>query len=52
MNKRIALVDCIRFLANMATVTQRSVETVDRILNSRRFDKLEEESDKEINYES
>ena len=43
-----ALVDCIRFLDKHGHSDTEVRETVDRILNSRRFDKLEEESDKEI----
>jgi len=43
-----ALVDCIRFLDSNGHSDTECRETVDRILNSRRFDKLEEESDKEI----
>ena len=43
-----ALVEVIQFLDSHGHSDTEVRETVDRILNSRSFDKLEEESDKEI----
>jgi len=43
-----ALVDVIQFLDSHGHSDTEVRETVDRILNSRSFDELKEESDKEI----